>query len=57
MAVKFPSYRTIEVLYNRNAYTNLQISRFVELGVLTEEEYESITGDKYAPEDPEETQD
>lgn len=57
MAVKFPSYRTIEVLYNRNAYTNLQIARFVELGVLTEEEYESITGDKYAPEDPEETQD
>lgn len=57
MAVKFPSYRTIEVLYNRNAYTKLQIVRFVELGVLTEEEYESITDDKYEPEDPEDSQD
>lgn len=40
-------YETLKARYLRSGCTKAQLRRFVELGALTEAEYEEITGEAY----------
>lgn len=43
----YPSYDSIKYFYDINAYSNEDIMVYVELGILTYEQYESITGESF----------
>lgn len=47
----YPSFDSIKWLYEINVYRNQDIKTYVGLGVLTEIQYENITGEEY-PEQP-----
>lgn len=40
-------YRKVKRLYDLGLYTKEQVKMFVKKGVLTAEEYEEITGQRY----------
>lgn len=40
-------FKTLLERYGRGGCTKSQLGRFVQLGALTEEEYEEITGETY----------
>lgn len=44
-------YRKVKRLYDLGLYTAEQVKMFVKKGVLTAEEYEEITGEKYEREE------
>lgn len=41
-------YKTVKKFYEKGLYSKSQVADFVSKGKLTTEEYESITGEKYA---------
>lgn len=43
----FPSYETIKWFYDNNCYTNSNIKEFVDLGCITQKDYEFITGEDF----------
>ena len=43
-------YKKVKRLYDLGLYTKEQVKMFVKKGVLTAEEYEEITGQKYESE-------
>lgn len=42
-----PRFATLKARYERGGCTKEQLRRFVQLGALTDEEYEEITCEKY----------
>lgn len=43
-----PRFKILKERYKRGGCTKSQLKRFVELGALTDEEYEEITGEAYS---------
>ncbi len=42
-----PKYEKLKDRYEKGYCTKAQLKRYVELGAITEEEYEEITGESY----------
>lgn len=42
-----PKYEKLKERYEKGYCTKTQLRRYVELGAITEEEYEEITGESY----------
>ena len=43
----YPGFETVRYFYEINCYTDKDIETYVELGVITKEEYKTITGENY----------
>ena len=41
------SYEKIRERYLKNYITDAQLQRFVDLGIITQEQYDALWGDKY----------